>query len=129
MVWRHRTVPVQRSFAQNRLVAPCLTLALALLQFVQALGVTESGTFRFLPVEPLEVPGRDCPNGTTSEHVGSFVVDEVDWTSCIDWFEPEEVSVPVVSDRFISAHRSLIRLVAAVFTSWRVNSVLRYAIE
>ena len=31
------------------------TLALALLQFVQALGVTESGTFLFLPPD---VPGR-----------------------------------------------------------------------
>lgn len=33
-----------------------LTLALAFLQFVQALGVTESGTFLLLPAE---VPGLD----------------------------------------------------------------------
>ena len=33
-----------------------LTLALAFLQLVQALGVTESGTFLFLPAD---VPGRD----------------------------------------------------------------------
>lgn len=34
-----------------------LTLALALLQFVQALGVTESGTFLFLPAD---VVGLRC---------------------------------------------------------------------
>ena len=34
-----------------------LTLALAFLQFIQALRVTESGTFRLLPVTPLELPG------------------------------------------------------------------------
>ena len=36
-----------------------LTLALAFLQLVQALGVTESGTFLFLPVVLVEVPCLD----------------------------------------------------------------------
>ena len=40
-------------------VRSLLTLALALLQLVQALGVTESGTFLFLPVVLVEVPGLD----------------------------------------------------------------------
>ena len=36
-----------------------LTLALAFLQLVQALGVTESGTFLFLPVVLVEAPCLD----------------------------------------------------------------------
>ena len=36
-----------------------LTLALAFLQLVQALGVTESGTFLFLPEVLVEVPCLD----------------------------------------------------------------------
>lgn len=44
-----------------------VTLALAFLQFVHALGVTESGTFLLLLV-PLEDPGRTWPDAVDSEH-------------------------------------------------------------
>ena len=40
-------------------VSSLLTLALAFLQLVQALGVTESGTFLFLPLVVVEVPCLD----------------------------------------------------------------------
>lgn len=42
------------------------TLALAFLQLVQALGVTESGTLRLLPVAP-EVSGLTWPDNVVSE--------------------------------------------------------------
>lgn len=75
-----------------------LTFALAFLQLVQALGVTELGTFRFLPAE---VPGLDW----LDEHCWSVPVGFVEddgsvgdegWTSCTEW--PEELSVAEVSD-------------------------------
>jgi hypothetical protein len=67
-----------------------LTFALAFLQFVQAFGVTESGTFRLLPVVPLAVPRLGLPkDGDVVSEVGGFVDDEgfvedEGWTSCMD---------------------------------------------
>ena len=75
-----------------------LTLALAFLQFVHALGVTESGTFLFLPAD---VPGL-CSLDGCSEVSGSVEVvgfREDDWTSCMDW---PELLVAVVSERVVS---------------------------
>lgn len=46
----------QRTQEEKKTRKQLLTLALAFLQFVQALGVTESGTFLVLPAE---VPGLD----------------------------------------------------------------------
>lgn len=81
-----------------------LTLALAFLQFVQAFGVTESGTFRFLPVLPLEVPGLAWPDDVSSEPVGiaedPWLSGGDCWISGADWpDEPVEVSVEIVSER------------------------------
>lgn len=68
-----------------------LPLALALLQFVQALGVTESGTLRFLP-GPLLVPGLAWPASEPTALLEKTVfVGDGDCTSSIDWSE----SLPV----------------------------------
>lgn len=96
-----------------------LTLALAFLQFVHALGVTESGTFLFLPDN---VPGRDKFDAR-SEVVGSvevvgFVGDE-DWKSGGDW---PELSVPVVSERFLS--ELAIPAISAMASSTVVSSTV-----
>ncbi len=75
-------------------------MALAFLQLVQAFGVTESGTFRRLPMLLLEVPARgrldviDEPDG---ESVGDSC-----WTSCIESVEESsELLVLTVSERCI----------------------------
>ena len=62
------------------------TLALAFLQFVQAFGVIESGTFRFLPVmlpPPPDGPARSCC--MVGDVVGSDPVFPVEALPADDW--------------------------------------------
>ena len=90
-----------------------LTLALAILQFVQALGVTESGTFLLLPPDVVGLGLHDA----CSEVIGLAEVVELDgddgWTSCTDW---SEVSVAEVSKRLISGSASVISAMATAST-------------
>ena len=84
-VWRHRT-SMGFSMGQGQEEETCRsTLALAFLQFVQAFGVTESGTFRRLPVPLLEVPGRGRPD-VIDELGGESVGDDcwASWMDCAD---------------------------------------------
>lgn len=74
------------------------TLALAFLQFVQALGVTESGTFRRLAAPLLDVPARgrfDAIDEPDGESVGDTC-----WTSCMECVDvSSELLVVTVSER------------------------------
>lgn len=80
-------------------IAGFRTLALAFLQFVQAFGVTDSGTFRFLPW-PLLVPGLARVASESADlpvEVGSVMDD--DPTSSMEL--SEELPVAAVSERSV----------------------------
>lgn len=99
-----------------------LTLALAFLQFVQALGVTESGTFRRLPALLLEVPARgrfDAIDEPDGESVGDTC-----WTSCMECAdESSELLVVTVSERCIEGLVGLSMVASGLSSYFRKWSI------